>query len=442
MRANRRAIAALGGALALAGLGGGVVLFGGPAEPPPATERRQLAAPVNMFEPMAPDPPAPQREPEPEPILTIFPSEIALGNMLVGTSREAEVTIGNRGGGALNIAAIELAGGPRLVKSDDCVGRALTGGETCTIRVRVTAAVAGAISGKIVIVHGERVFSVPVAGVAAAAAAPPAPPAPTPAPAPPPPPMPSALEIAAAEAAALRQTGRGQAYVHTEPLPPTVTSPQYHMEDSDYASLGLAQTFFTYPVGRSRVITEDRYIAAVLENSINSQLPGRAIAVIARHVYGSDDRQVLIPAGTRAVGDYVTLGETGETRLAIVWQRLIRPDGASIIVQEFEGADQMGRTGLIGEVDNRLFERFGTPLLLSVVSAATAAALQESPPGVRAAQRDIAGSVSQITAQVLEKHIDLAPVIAIPAGAHIIIIPTHDLWLRAPLLLTALPPLP
>ncbi|MBU3656346.1 MAG: hypothetical protein FGM23_08350, partial [Alphaproteobacteria bacterium] len=83
--------------------------------------------------------------------------------------------------------------------------------------------------------------------------------------------------------------------------------------DPNYEALGFGASISSLPVDRSRMITADRYIPAVLENSISTSIPtGRAISVIENHVYSSDNRFILIPAGTRVVGEYAGPSSQGE----------------------------------------------------------------------------------------------------------------------------------
>jgi hypothetical protein len=215
--------------------------------------------------------------------------------------------------------------------------------------------------------------------------------------------------------------------------------------DQDYAEAGLPGIVSTFPVDRTRVITADRYIPAVLENTINSQLPGRAIAVVERHVYGSDGRSILIPAGSRAIGRYGSMAKLGEARLAISWSRIIRPDGVSINI-DTQAADIMGQTGLPGDLDSRFFEKYGSSLLTSVIAAAGDWALNGSSTTVtgalggatqvqsgraRAANR-LGNDLDQLGQRMVLENVNIQPVLTVPQGTRLNIVPTEDIWLRDP----------
>ncbi|HMA48730.1 MAG TPA: TrbI/VirB10 family protein, partial [Magnetospirillaceae bacterium] len=137
----------------------------------------------------------------------------------------------------------------------------------------------------------------------------------------------------------------------------------------DYEEAGLPGIVSSYPVDRSRVLTADRYIPAVLENTLNSELPGRAIAVVERPVFGEDQRWVLIPAGSRVIGQYRAGAKYGQSRLDIAWSRILRPDGVNINIEGM-GGDVMGRAGVPGDLDSRFAEKYGGSLLTSIIGAA------------------------------------------------------------------------
>lgn len=207
----------------------------------------------------------------------------------------------------------------------------------------------------------------------------------------------------------------------------------WSLEDEDYRRDNLPEDRSTLPVRRFRVITADRYIGAILENAVNSQIPGRVIAVVERHVFGADGRIPLLPKGTRIVCAYESLAKLGDTRLPVSCSRAIRPDGASIQLTDAAGADQMARTGFIGTVDNRIWERYGTAFIVSVLSAASSlGANQASDPNLQRGGNALSQNLGQVTAKVLEQSVDLAPVIEVPAGSKIQIIPNADIWLRRP----------
>ena len=116
-------------------------------------------------------------------------------------------------------------------------------------------------------------------------------------------------------------------------------------------------------------VPQGALIAAVLETAINSDLPGFVRAVVSRDVLSFDGTRVLIPRGSRLVGQYRSEVALGQSRAFVVWTRLLRPDGVSIQLAS-PGTDPLGRAGLDGKVDRHYFQRYGPGLLSTAISAA------------------------------------------------------------------------
>ena len=205
--------------------------------------------------------------------------------------------------------------------------------------------------------------------------------------------------------------------------------------DKDYKThlKGIKEDVSSFPVDGSRVITADRYIPVVLENSINSQLPGRFIGIVDEHVFANEGRGVILPKGTRIICTYECLAKEGDTRLSAVCGRAIRPDGASVLLTNAYAADQMARTGAIGKVDNRMWEKYGSAFIVAGISALTAAGANTGMnSAVHQSASNLSVNLGQITAQMLEQNVDLAPVMTVAAGSRLQIIPMTDIWLREP----------
>lgn len=215
--------------------------------------------------------------------------------------------------------------------------------------------------------------------------------------------------------------------------------------DADYVEAGIKGIVSTFPVDRTRVITADRYIPAVLENTLSSQLPGRAIAVVERNVFGAEGRTVLIPAGSRVIGQYRSLGRYGESRLDVIWSRILRPDGVSVAIED-HGTDVMGRSGLPGDLDTRFFEKYGSSLLTSSIAAAGEWALNgnsttitgplgnaaQSMDGRARAANRLGNDLDMLAQRMIQENVDIRPVLTVPAGTRLDIVPSEDIWLRDP----------
>lgn len=210
---------------------------------------------------------------------------------------------------------------------------------------------------------------------------------------------------------------------------------EFKIQDKNYQDhlKGIEEDLSSFPIEGRRVITADRYIPVVLENAINSQLGGRFIAVVESHVFAHTGRGILLPKGTRIICTYESLSKEGDTRLGAQCSRAIRPDGASVLLTNAYAADQMARTGMIGRIDNRTWEKYGSSFIVAGISALSAAGANTSQTSiVNQSASNLSLNLGQITAGMLNANIDLAPVMTVAAGSHLQIIPMTDIWLREP----------
>ena len=163
-------------------------------------------------------------------------------------------------------------------------------------------------------------------------------------------------------------------------------------------------------------------IAGVLETAINSDLPGYVRAVVSRDVMGFDGRRVLIPSGSRLIGQYRSGLAAGQSRAFIVWTRLTRPDGVTVALGS-PVTDPLGRAGLTGKVDSHFLKRFGSAILLSVVESGLGL-LQRGGNDVVVRTADDAKSVAGIA---LQRDINIPPTVKVAQGTTIRIFTARDL---------------
>ena len=176
----------------------------------------------------------------------------------------------------------------------------------------------------------------------------------------------------------------------------------------------------------SHTAPQGTVIPAVLETAINSDLPGFVRAVVSRDVRGFDGTTVLIPRGSKLIGQYRSGVALSQTRAFVVWSRVITPDGVSIDIGS-PGTDQLGRGGLEGETDTHFFERFGSAILLSVMGAGLD---RLADSGNNDSTAIIIGSqqqASQVASIALQKQIDIPVTIKVPQGTPLQVFVTRDL---------------
>jgi type IV secretion system protein VirB10 len=228
--------------------------------------------------------------------------------------------------------------------------------------------------------------------------------------------------------------GRRQAAFTKEITKSKAAKLNYDFKDKDYQRWeSLPENKSSFPVERSRMITNDMRIGAVLEDNINSQIPGRVILIVDRDILSPNGKYILLPAYTKIICAYEALSHTGETRLPLSCSRILRPDGLSIVLTNATCSDQMGRSGLIGTVDNRVFERYGAAFIVSGISAlAQSGVNQRQAPWMNQSANALSNNLGQVTSEVLQQTIDLRPIISIKAGSRVQLIPKVDIVLREP----------
>jgi type IV secretory pathway VirB10-like protein len=171
------------------------------------------------------------------------------------------------------------------------------------------------------------------------------------------------------------------------------------------------------------MIPQGAVIPAVMETAINSDLPGLARAMVTRDIKSFDGSTVLIPRGSRVIGQYKSGVAMGASRVFVVWTRVIRPDGVSIQIAS-PAADPLGRGGLEGKVDRHFFSRFGGSILMSVLNAGVAAV-----GNARSTSQIYIGSASEAAnlAGTVMKSDQVAPTIQTLQGAPVTIFVARDL---------------
>jgi type IV secretion system protein VirB10 len=111
-------------------------------------------------------------------------------------------------------------------------------------------------------------------------------------------------------------------------------------------------------------------LPAVLITGIDSDAPAQVLAQVAQNVYDTaSGRYLLIPQGSRVIGDYSMGARAGQQRVVISWKRLVLPDTASIDLPSVPATDAAGYGGLADQVDNHYLKQFGTAAVISLIDA-------------------------------------------------------------------------
>lgn len=266
---------------------------------------------------------------------------------------------------------------------------------------------------------------------------------------------PSAEEQRQAQELEAARTARLFASTETRPASPGTSAPAATATPpADLASLGLApqpatpsaqdrQLAFLNQTPDKRTVSPDRVaaptsknvlqagaiIAAALITGIRSDLPGQITAQVTENIYDSPTgRILLIPQGTRIIGQYDSGVGFGQRRILLVWNRLIFPNGRSIVLERQPGADAEGYAGLEDGVDYHWGDLFKAAALSTILSVgAEAGSSGQDSDIVRALRQGASNSVSQTGQQIVQRQLNIAPTLTIRPGFPVRVIVTRDL---------------
>lgn len=226
---------------------------------------------------------------------------------------------------------------------------------------------------------------------------------------------------------------------------------------TDLASLGLApqpatpsaqdrQLAFLNQAPDKRTVSPDRVVApasgnvlqagavisAALITGIRSDLPGQITAQVTENVYDSPTGKILlVPQGTRVIGQYDSGVGFGQRRVLLVWNRMIFPNGRSIVLERQPGADAEGYAGLEDGVDYHWGELFKAAALSTLLSVgAEAGSSGQESDIVRALRNGASDSINQTGQQIVQRQLNIAPTLTIRPGFPVRLIVTRDLVLE------------
>jgi len=183
------------------------------------------------------------------------------------------------------------------------------------------------------------------------------------------------------------------------------------------------------------VIQAGTIIPAALITGIRSDLPGQITAQVTEAVFDSPTgRAKLVPQGARLIGIYDSQVAFGQSRVLLVWTRLIMPNGRSIVLERQQGADVGGYSGLEDEVDNHWAELFRAALLSTILGVGaelgSGADTGSNTDIIQALRLSAANSLNQTGQQVVRRNLNIQPTLTIRPGFPVRVIVNRDLVLE------------
>jgi type IV secretion system protein VirB10 len=194
---------------------------------------------------------------------------------------------------------------------------------------------------------------------------------------------------------------------------------------------GSAAIVTDHSDGKNYVLLEGTIIEATLINRLDGQFAGPLECLVSSDVYSNDRQHVLIPGGSKILGEAKKVDTFGQSRLAVVFHRLVMPDGYSVSLDQFTGLNQIGDNGLRDQVNNHYLRIFGVSLAIGAIGAIAEAGTVDS---LTASSTDLmrqgfAESTAQSSAQILDKFLNIMPTVTIREGHRVKVYLSGDLAL-------------
>ena len=183
--------------------------------------------------------------------------------------------------------------------------------------------------------------------------------------------------------------------------------------------------------GKNYVLFEGTILETVLINRLDGQFAGPIECLLSTEVYSSDRQHLLIPAGSKLLGETKKVDTFGQNRLAVTFHRLLMPDGYSVSLDQFKGLNQIGDTGLRDEVNNHYLRIFGVSLAIGAIGGVAQAGTTGSftASGTDLMRQGFAQSTAQSSAQILDKFLNVMPTVTIREGHRVKVYLSGDLAL-------------
>jgi type IV secretion system protein VirB10 len=179
-------------------------------------------------------------------------------------------------------------------------------------------------------------------------------------------------------------------------------------------------------------VTAGTVIAASLLTGLNSDLPGIATAQVTENVYDTvTGRALLIPQGAKLIGRYDSAIAHGQSRVLLVWQRLVMPNGSSIVLDNVPATDTAGYAGLKDEVDVHGWELLKGVVLSTLLGVSTELTFGDDESElVQALRQSTQESVNQAGQRITERALDIQPTLNVRPGWPLRVIVHKDLVLE------------
>ena len=188
---------------------------------------------------------------------------------------------------------------------------------------------------------------------------------------------------------------------------------------------------FNGSMGKRYVLFEGTILETLLINRINGTFSGPVDCLVTTDVYSHDRQHLLIPAGTKVLGEAKKVEALGQQRLAVSFHRLIMPDGYSVNLDQFKALNQNGETALRDKVNTHYVQIFGASLAVGILGgiaeAGTGNPLTNSP--FDRVREGFGASMANSSINILDRFLNILPTVTIREGHRVKVYFSGDLLL-------------
>jgi type IV secretion system protein VirB10 len=209
---------------------------------------------------------------------------------------------------------------------------------------------------------------------------------------------------------------------------------QFQGKDSDRWTLNSAMTVPKSPYE----LRAGAVIPAILISGVNSELPGQILAQLSENVYDTArGNSLLLPQGSRLIGEYSSNVGYGQGRLMVVWKRIVFPDAKALDIGAMPGTDGAGYGGMKDQANNHYVRLFAGAVMLSAIEAAVIksqpqAGISLYPTTSQALDQALGQQLGLTATQLIQKNMNIAPTLNIRPGYRLNVMVTKDMVFSKP----------
>ena len=183
--------------------------------------------------------------------------------------------------------------------------------------------------------------------------------------------------------------------------------------------------------GKDYTVFEGTLLETVLINRLDGDFSGPVATMVTTDVFSHDRQHLLIPAGSKLLGETKRVDAFGQRRLAVFFHRLIMPDGYSLDLDRFQGLNQVGETGLKDKVNNHYWQIFGASIAVGAIGGlaqlgTNGGTIAVQPSAADEYRQGVTASLSQSSLHILDRFLNVLPTITIREGQRVKVYITQD----------------